>query len=267
MGNAICVLQFLLVLIHNICLSPKRNGLSDTNYALFETVRLQLLYSFLPDNVKIKSWALTLYFSVEVADGPSLPREPEEPDSLPLIRTYPPPGHQPLSLPCFASLPGQSAVTTDSISRELTRRGRNKCSVVNCRNPASLSHLKCKHCCRTFCLSCSVQSSPCPKNPLGSHSFVPNFSKTHLPRSPKKRVEVKKARKEEVFPWECKRCTMLNGPQVLVCLGCEKLRETEAQEERNVCPMCTLVNEPGKTKCELCDTLLVKQEEHSSPDD
>ena len=217
--------------------------------------------------MKIKSWVFTLYFSVEVADGPSLPREPEEPDSLPLIRTYPPPGHQPLSLPCFASLPGQSAVTTDSFSRELTRRGRNKCSVVNCRNPASLSHLKCKHCCRTFCLSCSVQLSPCPKNRLGSHSFVPNFSKTHLPRSPKKRVEVKKAPKEEVFPWECKRCTMLNGPQVLVCLGCEALRETEAQEGRNVCPMCTLVNEPGKTKCELCETLLVKQEEQSSPDD
>ena len=207
--------------------------------------------------MKIKSWALTLYFSVEVADGPSLPREPEEPDSLPLIRISPPSGHQPLSLPCLASLPGQSAVT----------RGRNKCSVVNFRNPASLSHLKCKRCCRTSCLSCSVQSSPCQKNRLGSHSFVPNVSKMHLPRSPKKRVEVKKAPKEEVLLWECKRCTMLNGPQVLVCLGCEALRETEAQEGRNVCPQCTLVNEPGKTKCELCETLLVRQEEQSSPDD
>ena len=46
MGNAICVLLLLLVLIHNICSSPKRNGLSDTNYALFETVLVQLLYSF-----------------------------------------------------------------------------------------------------------------------------------------------------------------------------------------------------------------------------
>ena len=26
-----------------------------------------------------------------------------------------------------------------------------------------------------------------------------------------------------------------------------------------MCPMCTLVNEPGKTKCVLCDTELVSQ--------
>ena len=56
---------------------------------------------------------------------------------------------------------------------------------------------------------------------------------------------------------------MINGPQVLVCLGCDTLREVEAQEGRNVCPMCTLVNEPGKTKCELWDTELVSQQEES----
>lgn len=266
MGNAICVLQFLLECTDIIFVYRQRG----TAFLIPIMPSLKLCrYNcvfILCTNVKIKSWTLTLYFSDEVADGPSLPREPEEPDSLPLIRTYPTSGHQPLSLPCFASLPGQSAVTTDSFSHELTRRGRNKCSAVNCRNPPSLSHLKCKHCCRTFCLSCSAQSS-CQKNPLGPHSFVPNLSKMHLPRSPKKRVEVTKAPKEEVFPWECKHCTMLNGPQVLVCLGCDALRGTEAQEGRNVCPMCTLVNEPGKTKCELCETLLVKQEEPSSHDD
>ena len=267
MGNAICVLQFLLECTDIIFVYRQRG----TAFLIPIMPSLKLCrYNcvfILCTNVKIKSWTLTLYFSDEVADGPSLPREPEEPDSLPLIRTYPTSGQQPLSLPCFASLPGQSAVTTDSFSHELTRRGRTKCSAVNCRNPPSLSHLKCKHCCRTFCLSCSAQSSPCQKNPLGPHSFVPNLSKMHLPRSPKKRVEVTKAPKEEVFPWECKHCTMLNGPQVLVCLGCDALRGTEAQEGRNVCPMCTLVNEPGKTKCELCETLLVKQEEPSSHDD
>ena len=215
--------------------------------------------------MKIKSWSLTLCFSVGFADKPSLPRGSGKPNSLPLIGTYTGTGHQPLSLACSESLPGPSAVTTDSFSHELTYRGRNTCSTVNCRNLAS-SHLKCKHCCRTFCLSCSVQPS-CDKNPRGPHSFVPNMSQRHLSRSPKYRVEEKKVSEEEVFPWECKHCTMLNGPQVLVCLGCEALRETEAQEGRNVCPMCTLVNEPGKTKCELCETLLVKQEEHSSPDD
>lgn len=71
----------------------------------------------------------------------------------------------------------------------------------------------------------------------------------------------KKPKKEEGFPWQCKRCTMVNGPQVLVCLGCDALRESEAQEGRNVCPMCTLVNEPGKTKCELCNTELVSKEQ------
>ena len=57
---------------------------------------------------------------------------------------------------------------------------------------------------------------------------------------------------------------MINGPQVLVCLGCDTLREVEAREGRNVCPMCTLVNEPGKTKCELCDTELVNGQEAPS---
>lgn len=60
---------------------------------------------------------------------------------------------------------------------------------------------------------------------------------------------------------------MINGPQVLVCLGCDTLREVEAQEGRNICPMCTLVNEPGKTKCELCDTELVSQQEASAAGD
>ena len=57
---------------------------------------------------------------------------------------------------------------------------------------------------------------------------------------------------------------MINGPQVLVCLGCDTLREVKAQEGRNVCPMCTLVNEPGETKCELCNAELVSQQEASA---
>lgn len=72
---------------------------------------------------------------------------------------------------------------------------------------------------------------------------------------------MKKPKIEEGLPWQCNRCTMLNGPQVLVCLGCDALRESEAQEGRNVCPMCTLVNEPGKTKCELCNTELVSKDQ------
>lgn len=60
---------------------------------------------------------------------------------------------------------------------------------------------------------------------------------------------------------------MINGPQVLVCLGCDTLREVEAQEGRNICPMCTLVNEPGKAKCELCDTELIRQQEASAAGD
>ena len=52
---------------------------------------------------------------------------------------------------------------------------------------------------------------------------------------------------------------MINRPQVLVCPGCDTLQEVDAQEGRSVCPICTLVNEPGKTKCELCDTELVSQ--------
>ena len=71
----------------------------------------------------------------------------------------------------------------------------------------------------------------------------------------------RKPKREEGPPWECKQCTMINGPNVLVCLGCDTLREADAQEGRNVCPMCTLVNEPGKIKCELCDTELVSQQE------
>lgn len=59
---------------------------------------------------------------------------------------------------------------------------------------------------------------------------------------------------------------MINGPQVLVCLGCDTQREVDSQEGRNVCPMCTLVNEPGKTKCELCDTELVSQTQTDEAD-
>ena len=69
----------------------------------------------------------------------------------------------------------------------------------------------------------------------------------------------KEAKERGRTPWECKQFTMINGPQVLVCLGCDTLQEVDAQEGHNVCPMCTLVNEPGKTKCELCDTELVSQ--------
>ena len=73
------------------------------------------------------------------------------------------------------------------------------------------------------------------------------------------KVEKRKPKKEKGPPWECKQCTMINRPQVLVCLGCDTLQEVDAQEGCSVCPICTLVNEPGKTKCELCDTELVSQ--------
>lgn len=179
--------------------------------------------------------------------------------------TFPPPGRKPHSLTTSLSFPGQTVVSTDGFSLDsqvLTCKLRDKCSAVNCQNPEAAASLKCQHCCRTYCPSCAPLSLSCSTNPAG-HSFVSNL-RNRGPRAAKvrgARMGTKKPKKEEGFPWQCKRCTMVNGPQVLVCLGCDALRESEAQEGRNVCPMCTLVNEPGKTKCELCNTELVSKEQ------
>ena len=186
-------------------------------------------------------------------------------------RTFPPTGRQALSLTATLPLAGQTVVSTDGFSldtQELTRKERNKCSAVNCQNPAALASLKCQHCRRSYCPSCAPLSLSCHRNPAG-HSFVSNL-RNRGPRPSKissTTVGSKKVKKEECFPWQCKQCTIVNGPQVLVCLGCDALRDSEAQEGRNVCPMCTLVNEPGKTRCELCDTELVSKEQVHVADD
>lgn len=153
------------------------------------------------------------------------------------------------------ALPGHALMSTDGLSldsQQLATRSRVQCSAVNCQNSAALASLKCLNCRRVYCPSCAPLSLSCRKNPSG-HRFVSSLLRTRS-------QPARKPKRNEGPPWECKHCTMINGPQVLVCLGCDTLREVEAQEGRNVCPMCTLVNEPGKTKCELCNTDLVSQQ-------
>lgn len=154
-------------------------------------------------------------------------------------------------------------MSTDGLSldsQQWTPKVRSQCSNSNCQTPGAHAALKCQHCRRVFCPACASMSQSCRKNPNG-HRFVSNLSRN---RRPQPKVGTRKPKKEEGPPWKCQQCTMINGPQVLVCLGCDTLREVEAQEGRNVCPMCTLVNEPGKTKCELCDTELVSRQEASA---
>lgn len=166
-----------------------------------------------------------------------------------------------LSLDSALPLPRQALVSTDGLS--LQSQDRTQCSAVNCQHPAAPASLKCQHCRRSYCPSCAPLSLACRKNPSGHH-FASKLFRNRGPKISTKVVTRKPKREEAGPPWACKQCTMVNGPQVLVCLGCDTLRETDVQEGRNVCPMCTLVNEPGKIKCELCDTELVSQEEANS---
>ena len=201
--------------------------------------------------------ASTMPFSEAIAEEVSLPQATEKRSS-----TFPFPEQQPHSLTTSPSL---TAVSTDGFSLDsqvLTSKLNSWCSAINCQNPAAAASLKCQHCRRTYCPSCAPLSLSCTKSAIG-HSFVSNL-RNRGPRPAKVRgakVGTKKPAKDEGLPWQCKHFTMVNGPQVLVCLGCDALRESEAQEGRNVCPMCTLVNEPGKTKCELCNTDLVSKEQ------
>lgn len=160
----------------------------------------------------------------------------------------------------------QAFVSTDGLSldsQQWTPKDRSRCSNPNCQTPGAYASRKCQYCRRVFCLACTSVSRSCRKNPDGHH-FVSNLRIRGPQPKIRTRVETRKPKKEEGPPWECRQCTMINGPQVLVCLGCDTLREVEAREGRNVCPMCTLVNEPGKTKCELCDTELVSGQEASA---
>lgn len=213
-------------------------------------------------------------FPDAVAEGVSLPQanerltlpsSPDQQETFSLSSTLPPPGGQTLSLTTSLPFPGQAVLSTDGFSldsQQLTVRERNKCCGVNCQNPSALASRKCQYCCRCYCPTCAPLSTLCRKNPSG-HTFVSSLRNRgpRPPRISRSREWTKKPNIEEGPPWQCKLCTMVNGPQVLVCLGCEALRDTEAQEGRNVCPMCTLVNEPGKTKCELCETDLVSKEQ------
>ena len=142
-------------------------------------------------------------------------------------------------------------------SQLLASKDRSKCSAADCKSPDTFPSLKCQHCRRIFCPSCAPLAFSCRKSAVG-HSFVSNL-RNRGPRTSRVRSRERKPKKDADPPWQCGICTMLNGPQVLVCLGCSSLREFEAQEGRSVCPMCTLVNEPGKTNCELCGTDLVSK--------
>lgn len=199
--------------------------------------------------------------------GDEITRQPNTNDDWSLTVSTP---RESLSLDT-STLPlhGQTLVSTDGLSldsQSWPTKDRSQCSNANCQNPGALASLKCQHCRRVYCPSCAPLSLSCRKNPSG-HRFASNLLRNRG-RGPQPkistRVGMRKPKKEEGPPWECQQCTMINGPQVLVCLGCDTLREVEAQEGRNVCPMCTLVNEPGKTKCELCDTELVSQQEVSA---
>ena len=170
----------------------------------------------------------------------------------------------PLSLDSTFLLPGQRLMSTDGFrsldSQQCVTRDRTHCFAADCQNHTARASKRCLHCRHFYCATCASLSLTCPKSPSG-HRFVSSMLTTRGREQPRttSRVRKRKPKKEEGPPWECKQCTMINGPQVLVCLGCDTLREVDAQEGRNVCPMCTLVNEPGKTKCELCDTELVSQ--------
>lgn len=207
----------------------------------------------------------------QVNERLTLPSSPDQQETFSLSSTLPPPGGQTLSLTASLPIPGQAVLSTDCFSldsQQLTVRERNKCGGVNCLNPSALASRKCQHCCRCYCPTCAPLSTSCRKNPRG-HTFVSSLRNRgpRPPRISRSRQWTKKPNIEEGPPWQCKLCTMVNGPQVLVCLGCEALRDTEAQEGRNVCPMCTLVNESGKTKCELCETDLVSKEQVHVTDD
>lgn len=140
-------------------------------------------------------------------------------------------------------------------SQLLASKDRSKCSAADCKSPDTFPSLKCQYCRRIFCPSCAPLAFSCRKSAVG-HSLVSNL-RNRGPRTSRVRSRERRPKKDADPPWQCGICTMLNGPQVLVCLGCSSLREFEAQEGRSVCPMCTLVNEPGKTNCELCGTDLV----------
>ena len=196
--------------------------------------------------------------------GDDITRQPNVPEDWSSTSTLTP--QESLSLDSSTLLlPGQTFVSTDGLSmdsQQWATKDGTRCSVVNCQSPATLASLKCHYCHRVFCPSCAPMSLSCRRSSSG-HRFVSNLLRSRG-RGCQPKVRVRKPKREEGPPWECKQCTMINGPQVLVCLGCDTLREVEAREGRNVCPMCTLVNEPGKRKCKLCDTELVSQHEASA---
>ena len=189
---------------------------------------------------------------------------PDQPEHVISTSTNsPPPGQQTLRLSTSLTLPEHMTPLNNTAgfsldnSQLLASKDRSKCSAADCKNPDAFPSLKCQYCHHIFCPSCAPLVFSCRKSDIG-HSFVSNLRNRGL-RTSKVRSRERKPKRDGGPPWECGICTMLNGPQVLVCLGCSSLREFEAREGRNVCPMCTLVNEPGKTKCELCETDLVSK--------
>ena len=176
-------------------------------------------------------------------------------------------GQQTFSLHSSLPFGGQRLETSDALSLDSRRSTRQKiarCSAVNCKSAAASTSLKCRHCKREYCRHCAPLSLSCHKN-LGGHVFVSTevAARSRRGRGHKKASSAifrSNPNESEGTPWHCKHCTMLNGAQVLVCLGCDTLRDSDARDGRNVCPRCTLVNEPGKSKCELCDSLLVSRQ-------
>ena len=137
----------------------------------------------------------------------------------------------PLSLDSTLLLPRQRLMSTDGFrsldSQQYATRDRTHCSVADCQNPTACASKRCLHCQHFYCATCASLSHTCPKSP-SEHRFVSSLLTTRGREQPRTRskVEKRKLKKEEGPPWECKQCTMINRPQVLVCLGCDGNQST-----------------------------------------
>ncbi|XP_048589271.1 uncharacterized protein LOC5506775 isoform X2 [Nematostella vectensis] len=156
------------------------------------------------------------------------------------------------------SMPSESRDTPATRHRsQLVPRG-SRCSVPNCQHLLNAA-LQCKICKRVFCRQCAAVSRICGRSQTG-HSFVRykphnKSPKTYKSSASKSKKSTSKNLSSSVSPpWTCQRCTMINEGHVLVCAACLTSQDYDPSMVRSVCPVCTLVNEPGKSTCELCNS-------------